>query len=257
MLRLVLLCALCTGAIVSAVSRNDEENRFSTCRPTDSNIYGFEVETLTGKRQNLTEYRGKVLLIVNTATFCDYTEQFKDFNQLMARNSGMQLLAFPCNQFELQEPGHNDEILNGLKYVRPGNNWMPSSDVHIFGKLEVNGEKEHPMYTFLKETCPPTSETLGKKEEMFWDPIKINDIVWNFEKFLIDKQGRPRVRFFPGTWNGGKRVEEHFKALLDEPIENTEQAISYPSNSGFALDDVHRNLIIVNSLIVTMYMSCF
>jgi len=216
MLRLILVCVLFTVANGLAASRNDEETRFSTCHPTDSNIYGYEFDTLTGGRANLTKYRGKVLLVVNVATFCDYTEQYTDFNQLMERNPGTQLLAFPSNQFHMQEPGRNDEILNGLKYVRPGHNWEPSDDVHIYGKLDVNGEKEHPMYTFLKSTCPQTSQTIGRRDELFYDPIKVSDIVWNFEKFLIDKQGRPRVRFFPGTWNNGKRVEKHMKALLQE-----------------------------------------
>uniref|UniRef100_A0A914X891 Glutathione peroxidase n=1 Tax=Plectus sambesii TaxID=2011161 RepID=A0A914X891_9BILA len=225
MLRSLLLCAFVAGTLgVSLLpatpnpKRDDDEKRYSKCYPTKENVYGFEVETLTGERQNLTKYRGKVLLIVNVATFCDYTEQYKHFNGLLERNPGVELLAFPCNQFELQEPGHNDEILNGLKYVRPGKGWEPGEHVHIYGKLEVNGEKEHPMYAFLKNTCPPTSQKIGKREELFYDPIKTNDVVWNFEKFLIDKRGRPRFRFFPATWNGGKRVEEHFKTLLEEEV---------------------------------------
>uniref|UniRef100_A0A914UL10 Glutathione peroxidase n=1 Tax=Plectus sambesii TaxID=2011161 RepID=A0A914UL10_9BILA len=196
--------------------RNDTEDRHSKCNDVESNIYEFEVETLTGERKNLSEYRGKVLLIVNVATFCGYTEQYNDFNALLARNPGVELLAFPCNQFHLQEPARNDELLHGLKYVRPGNNWEPSENVHIYGKVEVNGENEHPMYQFLKSSCPQTSDKIGNRDVLFWDPIKGSDVVWNFEKYLIDKRGRPRVRFFPGTWNGGKRVEEHFAELLNE-----------------------------------------
>jgi len=212
---LIVLCALSVCAF--GAMRNDTENRFRRCDKIESNIYGYEVETLTGERHNLTKYRGKVLLIVNVATFCGYTEQYKDFNALLARNPGIQLLAFPSNQFHMQEPGRNDEILHGLKYVRPGGNWEPSSDVHIYGKIDVNGEKEHSMYTFLKNTCPTTTDKIGNRDVLFWDPIKGSDIVWNFEKFLIDKRGRPRVRFFPGTWWNGKRVEKHFQELLDEP----------------------------------------
>jgi len=62
------------------------------------------------------------------------------------------MAAFPCNQFNMQEPGENHEILNGLKYVRPGNNFTPHQNLHIYGKLEVNGENVHPLYRFLKVT---------------------------------------------------------------------------------------------------------
>uniref|UniRef100_A0A914ULI1 Glutathione peroxidase n=1 Tax=Plectus sambesii TaxID=2011161 RepID=A0A914ULI1_9BILA len=211
-----LLASACGAKTAKDTMSDDEEKRFSKCQPTDKTIFDFKVETLTGEVRNLTEFRGKVLLIVNVATYCGYTEQYNHFNQLMERNDGVQLLAFPCNQFHLQEPGLNDEILNGLKYVRPGKNWEPSKNVHIYGKLEVNGENEHPMYKFLKSTCPPTSEKIGERHKLMYDPIKTTDIVWNFEKFLIDRHGRPRVRFFPGTWKGGKRVEKHFKPLLEE-----------------------------------------
>uniref|UniRef100_A0A914WBD8 Glutathione peroxidase n=2 Tax=Plectus sambesii TaxID=2011161 RepID=A0A914WBD8_9BILA len=215
MLRLLCLL-LAMGSCVFAAMRNDSEVRHNKCQDVQSNIYGYEFETLTGEKQNLTKYRGKVLLIINVATFCGYTEQYKDFNQIMERNPGVQILAFPCNQFHMQEPGRNDEILHGLKHVRPGGGWEPSANVHIYGKIEVNGEHEHPMYTFLKSTCPQTSDKIGNRDVLFWDPIKGSDVVWNFEKYLIDKKGRPRVRFFPGTWNNGKRVEEHFQELLNE-----------------------------------------
>lgn len=65
-------------------------------------------------------------------------------------NGTLTILAFPCNQFHLQEPGENHELLNGLKYVRPGHNWEPHQNMHIFGKLEVNGDNNHPLYEFLK-----------------------------------------------------------------------------------------------------------
>uniref|UniRef100_A0A914X442 glutathione peroxidase n=1 Tax=Plectus sambesii TaxID=2011161 RepID=A0A914X442_9BILA len=248
------LAFLCTViAFTDGAMRDDTETRYKKCNESvKSTIYDFEVETLTGERKSLSEFRGKVLLIVNVATFCGYTEQYKDFNAIMERNPGVELLAFPCDQFhlqeparndeilnglkyvrpggnwtpgkqvhifgQLQEPARNDEILNGLKYVRPGGNWTPGKQVHIFGKLEVNGEHEHPLYAFLKYTCPPTSDKIGNRDVLFWDPIKGSDVVWNFEKYLIDKRGRPRVRFFPGTWNNGKRVEEHFNELLNEKI---------------------------------------
>jgi len=205
-------------AVLVVACEADDEQRFVECNDirTTGTVHKFDVETLTGERRNLTDFNGKVLLIINVATFCGYTEQYLDFNDLMARNPGVQIVAFPCNQFLLQEPGKNSEILNGLKYVRPGNNWIPSGDVNIMGKLEVNGANEHPMYTFLKSSCMPTVSTLGKKETFFWDPVRITDVTWNFEKFLVDKSGHPRYRFHPDAWQNGKLVEKYIKSLLAE-----------------------------------------
>jgi len=125
-------------------------------------------------------------------------------------------LAFPSNQFHLQEPGENSEILNGLKYVRPGGLWEPYATMKIFGKLEVNGLNAHPMFDFLKDTCPPTNVRIGLKPYMFYNPIKTNDITWNFEKFLIDRKGRPRFRFHPGNWIHGQVLEPYIQLLLAE-----------------------------------------
>uniref|UniRef100_A0A914W189 Glutathione peroxidase n=1 Tax=Plectus sambesii TaxID=2011161 RepID=A0A914W189_9BILA len=210
---LIFLFATACGA----QSDNDDEH-FVECNDYHStgSVHSFEVETLTGERRNLTHYAGKVLLMMNVATFCGYTQQYLDFNDLISRNPGAQIVAFPCNQFLLQEPAKNREILNGLKYVRPGNNWSPNNDVHILGKLEVNGANESPLYTFLKKSCKPTVDIVGQKSNMFWDPIKSTDVTWNFEKFLVDKHGRPRYRFHPAAWQQGKLVEKYIKSLLTE-----------------------------------------
>ena len=130
----------------------DETTRWKSCDNASQSIYDFQVETLNGTYTDLSQYRGQVLLIVNVATFCAYTQQYTDFNPMLQQNSaqGFKILAFPCNQFYLQEPGENHEIMNGLTYVRPGNGWRPHSDLHIYGKLEVNGENNHPLYEFLK-----------------------------------------------------------------------------------------------------------
>lgn len=84
--------------------------------------------------------------------FSGFTHQYLDFNPLLQRHrdDDVHMLAFPSNQFDLQEPGKNSEILNGLKYVRPGGGFEPDRNLHIFGKLDVNGGKEHPMFTWLK-----------------------------------------------------------------------------------------------------------
>uniref|UniRef100_A0A914YX31 Glutathione peroxidase n=1 Tax=Panagrolaimus superbus TaxID=310955 RepID=A0A914YX31_9BILA len=196
----------------------DETSRWKKCDATNQSIYDFQIESLNGTFTDLSAYRGQVLLIVNVATFCAYTQQYTDFNPMLQQNSanGFKILAFPCNQFYLQEPAENHEIMNGLTYVRPGNGWKPHNDLHIFGKVEVNGENNHPLYEFLKESCPQTVDRIGKRSELMYDVIGKNDITWNFEKFLIDRQGRPRVRFHPTAWSHGQVIEPHMQELLAE-----------------------------------------
>ncbi|XP_050408275.1 epididymal secretory glutathione peroxidase [Patella vulgata] len=117
-------------------------------------------------------------------------------NAILLRLDALSIVGFPCNQFGHQEPADNStELYNGLRYVRPGSGYVPSFDV--MKKIDVNGKKEAPLYTFLKESCQPPSKASFNKFEMFSDPIKPHDITWNFEKFLIDDSGRPVFRFLP------------------------------------------------------------
>uniref|UniRef100_A0A8C6XYH4 Glutathione peroxidase n=1 Tax=Naja naja TaxID=35670 RepID=A0A8C6XYH4_NAJNA len=104
------------------------------------------------------------------------------------------ILGFPCNQFGKQEPGQNSEILQGIKHVRPGGGYVPN--FQLFQKGDVNGENEQKIYTFLKNSCPPVVETFGDTAKLFWSPLKIHDIKWNFEKFLVNPQGKPVMRWF-------------------------------------------------------------
>ncbi|GMT36657.1 hypothetical protein PFISCL1PPCAC_27954 [Pristionchus fissidentatus] len=197
----------------------DETTRWSKCQNQNQSLYDFQVETLQGNYVDLTQYRGQVLLIINVATFCAYTQQYTDFNPMIEQNArgGFTVLAFPCNQFYLQEPAENHELLNGIMYVRPGNGWRPHQNLHIYGKLEVNGENHHPLYEFLKDTCPQTVDRIGKPDELMYSPIRPNDITWNFEKFLIDRQGRPRFRFHPTAWSHGDVVQPYLQQLMNEP----------------------------------------
>uniref|UniRef100_A0A914IG26 Glutathione peroxidase n=1 Tax=Globodera rostochiensis TaxID=31243 RepID=A0A914IG26_GLORO len=199
----------------------DETTRWSKCKPEQNmTIYDFEVETLDGKFNNLEQYKGQIVLLINVATFCAFTQQYLDFNPFLEHNhaNGVKLaiLAFPCNQFHLQEPAENHEILNGVMHVRPGDGWKPHANLHIHGKLEVNGANAHPMYDFLRDACPQTVTMLGIKESMFYNPITVNDITWNFEKFLIDADGIPRYRFHPTNWSHGKEVQKYINLLVAE-----------------------------------------
>uniref|UniRef100_H3C2F2 Glutathione peroxidase n=1 Tax=Tetraodon nigroviridis TaxID=99883 RepID=H3C2F2_TETNG len=110
--------------------------------------------------------------------------------------TGFLILGFPSNQFGKQEPGAPSEILPGLKYVRPGNGFVPN--FQLFEKNDVNGENEQGVYTFLKNSCPPVGGDLGNYAgRLFWEPMKISDIKWNFEKFLVGPDGKPVMRWHP------------------------------------------------------------
>lgn len=108
------------------------------------------------------------------------------------------VLGFPCNQFELQEPGNNaSEILNGIKYVRPGNGFEPN--FQLFSKIEVNGVNEIPLYTYLKSRCPSTRNYFSDKSSLTYNRFELTDVRWNFEKFLISKNGNPIKRYDAST----------------------------------------------------------
>jgi len=142
-------------------------------------IYDFTAKLNDGKNKKLGDYKGKVLLIVNTASKCGFTPQYKGLQELYAkyRDRGLELLAFPCDQFGHQEPGSNDEIKSfcELNY---------GVEFPLFSKIEVNGADAHPLYKFLK----------SEKGGLLGDNIK-----WNFTKFLVDKQGNVIERYAPTT----------------------------------------------------------
>nr|XP_055032434.1 glutathione peroxidase 9 [Misgurnus anguillicaudatus] len=116
-------------------------------------------------------------------------------NALMKKFEGQNfiILGFPCNQFGLQSPEENHETLNVLRCVRPGGGYTP--EFPIFSKIEVNGDNESPLYVFLKESLPFVNPVIGDIKKLYWSPIKVNDIRWNFEKFLINADGVPYKRY--------------------------------------------------------------
>lgn len=147
---------------------------------SDETIYDFEVETLRGEKTTLDDVRGKVALIVNTASKCGLTPQFEGLEALYQeyRDQGLVVLGFPCNQFAGQEPGSADEIANFCQA-----NYGVSFP--MFAKIDVNGEGAHPLYRFLKSQ---QKGLLGSET-----------IKWNFTKFLIDSEGKVVERFAPTT----------------------------------------------------------
>jgi glutathione peroxidase len=142
-------------------------------------FYDITVQDRLGNEVKMSDYKGKVLLIVNTATGCGFTPQYEGLEALYEKfkDKGLEILDFPCNQFANQAPGSDEEIHQfcTLKY----NTTFPR-----FKKIEVNGENESPLYTYLK------SQQKGK----FGSKIK-----WNFTKFLVDREGKVIDRFGPAT----------------------------------------------------------
>ena len=180
----------------------------------ENTIYDLKVKTRDDKDFALSELRGKVLLIVNTATGCGFTPQYEGIENLYEKyhDEGFEVLDFPCNQFGHQAPGDNDEIRNfcTAKY---------KTKFDQFAKIDVNGENEIPLYTLLKK-AQPEEEPKGTKNKMAMKAVakisttckKEGDIVWNFTKFLVSKDGEVVKRFDP-TFKP-EDMEEDIKKLL-------------------------------------------
>ena len=157
-------------------------------------VHDFTAKSLSGEDVSLADFRGKVLLIVNTASKCGFTPQYAGLEKLHEELSprGFAVLGFPCNQFGQQEPGDSQEIQNfcSLTY----NVTFP-----MFAKIDVNGASAHPLYEFLK----------GEKAGL----LGIEAIKWNFSKFLVDQEGRVVERYAPTTTPASLKAD--IEALLE------------------------------------------
>ena len=157
-------------------------------------IYDITVKDTQGNDVSLGKYKGDVLLIVNTATGCGFTPQYEGLEELYERyhDQGFEILDFPCNQFGNQAPGSNEEIAEfcQLRY---------DTTFQTFAKIDVNGKDESPLYAFLK----------SKKKGLLGARIK-----WNFEKFLVDREGNVVDRFASTT--DPKAIGKLVERLLEE-----------------------------------------
>ncbi len=146
----------------------------------DRTIYPYSAPLLDGQNRSLAQFRGQVVLIVNTASQCGFTPQYAGLEEIYRRyrDRGFTVLGFPCNQFGGQEPGSAAEI--GAFCSRNFGVTFP-----LFGKIEVNGPQAHPLYQFLKQ------EKRGL--------LGLGRISWNFTKFLVDRDGRVQRRFGPAA----------------------------------------------------------
>ena len=183
------LMTICLLAVTSLLTMNAQ------------NVYDFKVKDDAGKNVSLSNYKGKVLLIVNTATRCGFTPQYKDLEALYEKyqGKGLEILDFPCNQFGAQAPGTIQEIHQFC---------TANYDIKFpqFDKIDVNGENAHPLYTCLKaqkgfggldvnDQRGKMMDDMLRKRDADFD--KKNDIKWNFTKFLVSREGKVLKRYEP------------------------------------------------------------
>lgn len=159
----------------------------------NASFYDFEANSLNGEKVAMEQFKGKTILVVNTASACGLTPQYKGLEKLYQKykDKGLVVLGFPCNQFGNQESGTSEEIQEFCQ-VNYGVSFP------MFEKIKVNGSSAHPLFKFLKSK-------LGGG--IFGSKIK-----WNFTKFLINKNGVPKKRFGPTTIP--KDLEKHIEKLL-------------------------------------------
>ena len=176
-------------------------------------IYEISVKKRDGKEINLSEYKDKVLLIVNTATGCGFTPQYEALENLYQKyhDKGLEILDFPCDQFGHQAPGSDEEIHEfcTAKY---------KTTFDRFAKIEVNGENEDKLFNYIKNKAP-YKEVIGLKNKVMMKSLekisgtsKSNDIKWNFTKFLVDRNGNVVNRYEPVI--EPKDIEEDIKKIL-------------------------------------------
>ncbi|MFC0875963.1 glutathione peroxidase [Saccharicrinis sp. FJH2] len=158
----------------------------------DAKFYDFKAKSLQGKEISMDSYKGKTVLVVNTASKCGFTPQYEGLEKMYEkyREQGLVILGFPCNQFANQEPGDEKSIAEGCM-INYGVTFP------MFSKIDVNGDNAHPLYKYLKSEL---GSVLGSK------------VKWNFTKFLIDKDGKPVKRFAPVT--KPEKIEPYIEKML-------------------------------------------
>jgi glutathione peroxidase len=194
---LAVLVVLVVGIVAAAYKFGFIFNPSPASPPPEKSIYEFSMKDIDGKDVKLSDYKGKVLLIVNTASKCGYTPQYEGLQALYDKykDRNFVILGFPANNFLGQEPGTEKEIKEfcTLKY---------KVTFPMFSKISVKGTDQHPFYTFLTNKAS--------------NPGFDGDITWNFEKFLADKNGKIIARFSPGTKPDDAKLVEAVENALQE-----------------------------------------
>lgn len=180
-----------------------------------SSIYEVDVTTIDGHTKSLSDYRGKVLLIVNVASKCGLTPQYEELESLYAhhKSDGVEVLGFPCNQFAGQEPGSEDEIQEFCRSTF-------GVQFPMFSKIEVNGDGRHPLYRHLIDAQPAMIDSEdGKLKSLLKEKGLLSgsseDVLWNFEKFLLDQEGNVVARFAPDVKVTDEVFTDKFHKLID------------------------------------------
>jgi glutathione peroxidase len=176
-------------------------------------LYEIPVKTIDGEETTLNDYKGKTLLIVNVASQCGLTPQYEGLQKLYSENKdkGFEILGFPANNYLGQEPGTDEEIKD-----------FCSSNYNVtfplFSKLSTKGDDQHPLYKFLTETKPDTDINDGDLEERLkgYGSVRStpSEVLWNFEKFLVNKDGEIAARFAPDV----KPDDERLLAKLESEL---------------------------------------
>lgn len=180
------------AAAFTLFSRQQQNSVKSEAAMNAKSVHDFTMETIEGEMRELSAYKGKVLMIINTASKCGYTPQYETLEQLYRtyKDKGLRILAFPANNFLWQEPGTNEEI---KKFCTE--NYDVTFD--LFAKISVKGGDKDPLYQYITEYSPVPGE-----------------IKWNFQKYLVDRDGTIVTRFAHTVDPMAKEVREKVEALL-------------------------------------------
>ena len=191
----LLLSCTDTSSTSHAKDSSKDSDATPTTAPAPAHALDFEVKSIDDELTNLASHKGNVVLIVNVASRCGYTKQYKDLQAIHEKYSerGLRVLGFPCNQFGKQEPGSNEQIKEfcSTKF---------SVTFDMFGKVDVNGEAADPLFKYL------TSEDRGTQIT--------GKVKWNFEKFLIDRDGKLIKRFRSRDNPTGSQIKAAIEAAL-------------------------------------------
>jgi glutathione peroxidase len=190
----VLLLLFSIPAVQTVSAQSKKAHQKGTTMHQPKSVLDFTMNTIDGKSQSLSTYKGKVLLIVNTASECGYTPQYETLERLYEtyKDKGFMILAFPANNFGSQEPGTNSEIKSfcSTKY---------HTTFDLFSKISVKGDDQHPLYKYITQDSPFKG-----------------DIKWNFQKYLVDRSGKIVSRFMSAVDPMSKDVTENVEKLLAE-----------------------------------------
>jgi glutathione peroxidase len=191
MTRPTVLLSVFSLLILSSILTAQQKENMSVDK---KGIYSFTMKTIDGKDKSLAEYKGKVLLVVNVASFCGYTPQYKDLEEVYEKykDKGFAILGFPANNFGQQEPGTDEEIKTfcDTKY---------NVTFDLFSKISVKGDDQHPLYQYITKDSPFPG-----------------DVKWNFQKYLVDKKGNIVAKYPSKVKPTDKEVLQQIETLMND-----------------------------------------